>query len=203
MASECTCLLATRSEHKAREIREILGDGIRLLSLDDAGIAVSPDEEHIEVHETFRENALAKAVWFHRLSGMPTIADDSGICAEALHGRPGVRSRRFSARSDLDGADLDLANNRALAEAIVEAGESRAVRYVCAAVLVRKRQSHVCSIGTVRGTFVIEPRGSGGFGYDPHFLVDHTLQTFAELDSGEKHRLSHRGRAFRALGVAL
>jgi XTP/dITP diphosphohydrolase len=204
LASERPFLLATRNAHKASEIRAILGGGVRLLSLDEAGIDVSPDEDHIETYETFRENALAKAAWFHRHSGMPTIADDSGICAEALDGRPGVRSRRFSGRSDLDGHDLDLANNRALADALAKSGHvSRTVRYVCAAVLVQSDQANVCSIGAVRGTFVTEPRGAGGFGYDPHFLVERTGHTFAELDPAGKHRLSHRGRAFRALSTML
>jgi XTP/dITP diphosphohydrolase len=200
-----TLLLATRSADKTREIRVILGAaGIEIRTLDDLGVKEAPAEDEIEAFDTFRENALAKARWFHRRCGLPTIADDSGICADALGGRPGVRSRRFSGRSDLDGLALDLANNHALAAALAELdAAAQSVRYVCAAVLVEEERSHICSLGTVRGSFLTKPRGSGGFGYDPHFLIDGAGCTFAELDRAGKHRLSHRGRAFRALSVAL
>jgi XTP/dITP diphosphohydrolase len=203
-ASEAPLLLATRSSHKASEIRQILGARIELVSLEDAGIEMSPVEYDIEAFDTFRENALAKAVHFHERSGLPVIADDSGICAEALGGRPGVRSRRFSGRVDLDGADLDLANNLALIEALADVNDAdRTVRYVCAAALVRARSAAICTIGTAHGRLLAEPRGAGGFGYDPHFLLPGPGLTFAELDAPAKHRHSHRAIAFRALAVAL
>lgn len=204
MASEGPLLLATRSNHKAGEIRQILGAGIELVSLDDAGIEMSPDEHNIEAFDTFRENALAKAVHFHERSGLPVIADDSGICADALGGRPGVRSRRFSGRTDLDGADLDLANNLALIQALADVNDAdRSVHYVCAAALVRARTAAICTIGTVHGRLLAEPRGAGGFGYDPHFLLPALGLTFAEIGAPAKHRRSHRGIAFRALAIAL
>lgn len=197
-------LLATRSGHKLREIRQILGNGATVVSLAEQGVAPSAAEDSIEAFDTFIENALAKARYFHRLTGLPTLADDSGICVDALGGGPGVRSKRFSGRHDLAGLDLDRANNRTLVEALAgTTGEDRAARYVCAAVLVTAASPWTCAIGTVSGRLLETPRGNGGFGYDPLFLLPDMQRTFAELDARQKHRLSHRGRAFRALAVAL
>lgn len=202
--SERRFLLATRSAHKASEIRDILGPAIQLLSLDDSGIAVSSEEDRVEAYDTFRANAIAKARYFHVLSGLPTLADDSGICADALGGQPGVRSRRFSGRTDLDGTELDRENNRTLVAALAATPpDRRTVRYVCAAVLVADDGPEKCAIGTVTGSLIDEPRGNAGFGYDPHFLLPGTDVTFAEVDPAEKHRLSHRGIAFRALAGEL
>jgi len=197
-------LLATRSPDKAREIRDILGSAIGILTLDDAGLPASAAEDDIEVFDTFRENALAKASHFQRITGLPVLADDSGICADALNGRPGVRSRRFSRRSDLDGTDLDRANNAALLDALAGVPDQRrAVRYTCAAVFLAPANAPIFAIGTVRGQLLREARGAAGFGYDPLFLLPGLGLTFAQLDAATKHRLSHRGRAFRGLSVTL
>jgi len=199
-------LLATRSEDKAREIREILqSPGIRIVSLADVAIAPSPAEDGLEIHSSFLRNAEAKALYFNRLSGLPVLADDSGLCVDALDGRPGVHSKRFSGRSDLSGGELDEANNRTLLEALDSAGgDRRGARYVCAAVMVVETGTPlVAAIGTVRGTLLREPRGSGGFGYDPLFMLPATGLTFAQVDRRTKHANSHRGRAFRALANVL
>src|SRR5690606_9108323 len=118
---ERRALVATRSRHKLEEVRTILGGSLRihgevheLIDLVTAGIAPRPEEEDVEAFDTLRENALAKARYFFRLTGMPTIADDSGIVVHALAGEPGVRSKRFSGRSDLSGQALDDANNALL-----------------------------------------------------------------------------------------
>jgi len=195
-------LVATRSAHKMAEIREILGDvrGLELLSLDEAGVAPSPQEEELEPFATFEENARSKAEYFHECTGLPTVADDSGLEVEALGGEPGVRSKRFSPDEALDGLARDLANNRHLLGLLrdVPPAERRA-RYVCVAAFAADGAEIRTFRGEAPGLVVDEPRGSGGFGYDAHVLDAELGCTFAEMPAVEKNRRSHRGRAFRAL----
>ncbi|HEX6693159.1 MAG TPA: non-canonical purine NTP pyrophosphatase [Longimicrobiales bacterium] len=196
-------VLATRSAHKAGEIIMLLGEcGATIISLDDAGVPVSAAEDGIEVYETFRENAIAKARYFCNAAGMAAIADDSGIMLDALGGLPGVRSRRFSNRPDLDGTALDRANNDLAVERLRSATD-RTAHYVCAAALALPDGHTFCAVGSCTGTFLLEPRGTGGFGYDPHFLVTQADRTFGEMEPAQKHRFSHRARAFRALAPLL
>ena len=204
MASD-PLLLATRSRHKAREIRQILGDGsLDLLTLDDAGLPTTPDEDAIEAFDTFTANAIAKARHFAIRSGLATLADDSGLRVDALGGRPGVLSKRFAARPDLEGDALDRANIQALIEALREsASPDRAAHYVCAAALVRPGRPPLVTLASSSGALIDRPRGRHGFGYDPVFLVPPVGLTFAELEPHDKNRLSHRGRAFRALASLL
>lgn len=199
-------LLATRSGDKVREIRQILaatsaGD---VLSLDDAGIPPDPAEEDIEQFDTFLANAHAKAAYFQRLGGLPTLADDSGISVDALGGVPGVKSRRYAAAPGLDGRALDHANNRRLLDALGGVPlEHRSAHYTCAAVLHLPDGRRYSAVG-IRSGFVLDaPRGSGGFGYDPLFLDPATGLSFGELDPVVKNRTSHRSRAFRALANQL
>lgn len=195
-------LVATRSTGKIRELRGILaGAGYEGLTLADAGIAESPDEELLESHETFEENALSKARWFHRLTGIPTMADDSGLIVPALGGAPGVRSKRYSGRSDLKGQDLDDANNAKLLDEL-RPHDDRSASYACAAAYVGGGDEFV-EMGTVRGIILTAPRGSEGFGYDPYFYSTELAMTFGEATPDEKQSVSHRGRAFRALASAL
>ncbi len=202
-----TVLLATRSAHKAREIREILvpdGSGITLVTIDDAGVAPTAEEDGIEAFHTFTDNAIAKARYFARRSGLLTIADDSGIRVDALDGRPGVFSKRFSGRSDLGGADLDRANNQAVLDALRDTGShNRDAHYVCAAALASDDGPALVTLGSSSGVLLREPRGDGGFGYDPLFLVPDLGLTFGQMPPEEKHARSHRGRAFRALATLL
>lgn len=197
-------LLATRSADKAREIREILRVvGLEVRTLDELGVAPDPEEEAIESEATFRGNALAKARYFHARTGLATVADDSGIAVDALGGAPGVFSRRFSG-ADLTGIQLDLANNRTLLDALRDVPEeNRGAQYLCAAALIASGRAPLVAIGSTRGLILGDPRGRGGFGYDPLFFIPALGRTFAEVDSVTKHRLSHRGRAFRALAAAL
>ena len=160
---------------------------------------MSPDpaEETLESAETFEDNALAKARWFHRRTGMPTVADDSGLCVDALGGAPGVRSKRWSGRTDLEGQDLDDANNMLLLTKL-DAARTRRARYVCAAAYC----DDICEIvecGESAGSITERPRGSGGFGYDPYFLSDDLGRTFAEVSLETKQTVSHRARAFSKL----
>ena len=191
--------LATRSEGKLAELRPMFDEaGIAIVDLNELGIAETPDEDKLEAFETFEENALAKARYFHRLtSGMPTIADDSGLEVRALRGAPGVRSKRWAARPDLKGLALDAANNARLVSELRGALDRRC-RYVCVAAFVSATRELVRR-GEAEGEVLEVPRGSAGFGYDPYILSRDLGRTFAEVSRAEKEQVSHRGRAFRAL----
>lgn len=198
MASEGPFLIATRSEGKLRELNGILATaGLRAVNLSQAMIEPTAAEEHIETFDTFEENALAKARYFHALTGMPTLADDSGLCVDSLGGEPGVWSRRFSGRDDLSGQDLDDANNAKLMAELADKTDLRA-EYKCAAAFVGDGVEFV-EMGEVRGEIVRSPRGENGFGYDPYFLSSELGMTFGEATTEAKELISHRGRAFRAL----
>lgn len=199
-------VVATRSAHKMAEIRQILTDveGLELLDLDEAGVTPSPDEDHLEPHDTFEENACSKAEYFHRLTGLPTVADDSGLEVDALGGEPGVRSKRFAPAEGLDGEERDAANNRYLLQLLHDVPhEKRTARYVCVACLVVEGEEPRAFRGEAPGLVIPEPRGAGGFGYDPHVLDPGLGCTYAEMAPDEKNRLSHRGAAFRKLREAL
>lgn len=171
--------------------------GIAVSDLRESGIAESPEEDSLEVHATFEENALAKARYFHDLSGRPTVADDSGLVVPALGGGPGVLSKRWSERTDLSGQDLDDENNRLLLFHLENAQDRRA-SYVCAAAYVDGARELVCR-GETHGRIIQTPRGTGGFGYDPYFFSGELGRTFGEVSAEEKARVSHRARAFGAL----
>lgn len=191
-------LVATRSAGKLGELLELLaGTGLEPIDLRQAGIGETPHEEAIECFERFEDNALAKARHFYGISGLPTLADDSGLAVDALGGRPGVRSKRYSGRSDLSGGALDEANNAMLQRELAPHAD-RSARYVCAAAYVDDEHELVRR-GETSGRILELPRGSGGFGYDPYFLSSELGRTFAEVGRAEKARVSHRGRAFRAL----
>jgi XTP/dITP diphosphohydrolase len=213
-AADHTVLLATRSSDKAREIRSILGGALgRIVTLEDIGIAEAPGEADIEVHDTFLANARAKADFFLHLTGMPTLADDSGLCVHALNGAPGVHSRRF-APSDSPAAryDQDRANNQHLLLQLHSLpAAQRTAHYTCAAVLhlplnrplhlpaTRPLTRRVAAIGIFHGSILTAPRGSHGFGYDPLFLDPSTHLSLAETPTPQKNARSHRARAFRTL----
>ena len=192
-------LLATRSAGKLRELRPMFARaGLDAIDLTALGIAEVADEEAVEAFETFEENALAKARFFARRSGLTTVADDSGLEVLALGGRPGVRSKRFSGRDDLRGRELDDANNATLQRELAPHSDRRA-RFVCAAALVGTEALEIVRRGETAGIMLAAPRGIDGFGYDPFFQSDELGRTFAEAAVSEKERVSHRGRAFRAL----
>jgi XTP/dITP diphosphohydrolase len=204
-----TYLLATRSAGKLRELRELfdavvaaghLGNDVRVIDLEDAGFPETADEDGIECFETFEENARAKAEYFHRLSGLPTFADDSGLVVHALGGEPGVRSKRWSGRAELTGVALDAANNTKLVNALAALpdGTVPLAEYVCAAAFVDAERTRV-TVGRTHGRMLVVPRGAHGFGYDAYFASDELQKTFGEATVGEKERVSHRGRAFGAL----
>ena len=180
-------LLATTNEGKIIELRRILSEqGIDLVGLD-----VSASTEEIETGATFAENALLKARHYYQTSGLPTIADDSGLEVEALGGAPGVRSARWAGPTASDAERVvklldDLKD--------VPPG-NRAARFVCAAAVVWDGGERVFE-GEARGIVLDAARGSNGFGYDPIFYFEPLGKTFAELTGSEKAEVSHRGRAF-------
>ncbi|HTP47711.1 MAG TPA: RdgB/HAM1 family non-canonical purine NTP pyrophosphatase [Casimicrobiaceae bacterium] len=184
-------VLASGNEGKLREFRRLLSPlGIEVVAQAELGI---PDAD--EPHETFVENALAKARHASRLSRLPALADDSGICVAALGGAPGVQSARYAGEPRSDGR-----NNVKLIADLAGVADRRA-HYYCMLVLMRHAADPepILADGRWDGTIVDEARGSGGFGYDPHFLDPSTGLTGAELPPQEKNELSHRGRAMRAL----
>jgi XTP/dITP diphosphohydrolase len=198
VAAPGAILLATRSAGKLRELRPMFGGaGLSVVDLPELGIAESEDEEALEQYATFEENAMAKARYFHKRTRLPVVADDSGLEVEALGGRPGVRSKRWSGRADLGGQALDDSNNARLVESLRGVADRRA-RYVCVAAYVDSGHA-LLRRGEAPGVILDAPRGAGGFGYDPYFVLAGTGRTFGELSISEKEQLSHRGRAFSAL----
>ena len=191
-------LLATRSAGKLRELRPLFEQaGFAIQDLDDCSIPERPEESDVEAFATFEENALAKARYFFRLSGMAVVADDSGLEVDALGGAPGVHSKRWSGRPDLGGEALDAANNAKLLAALDGTVDRRA-RYVCVAVY-RAPDLELVGHGVAEGSIVLEGRGGLGFGYDPFFFSGELSCTFGEATREQKERVSHRGRAMRAL----
>jgi XTP/dITP diphosphohydrolase len=187
-------VVATRNEHKLRELGEVLAE----FELEPFPGAVElPPEEG----ETFADNALAKARAAHAATGRAAIADDSGIEARALGGAPGVRSARYAGPDATDEQNLELLLRE------VAGAEDRGVAYVCALAYVGEDGSERIVEGRCEGTLAAEPRGSGGFGYDPAFVPEDTgpddPRTMAELSPSEKHAISHRGHAARALAEVL
>ena len=200
-------VVATRSGDKLREIRQIFSsvDGIRLVDLREAGIAEAEAEADLEAFDSFEENAMAKARYFAKLTGAPVLADDSGICVDALDGEPGVRSKRFSGRDDLSGLELDRSNNALLLERLRGVpAERRSAHYLCAVAVIDPigRREEVV-LGRADGFILDAPRGTGGFGYDPYFFVPEEDRTFAELPPERKNQISHRASATLAARAVL
>ena len=186
-------LVATGNKGKLREIRELLrGLPVTITSLADYW---NPVPSIPETGSTFSENALQKAIWAFNQKGMWVLADDSGLEVDALGGLPGVKSARFAG----EGAGFE-ANNRKLLElmADVPAGR-RTARFTCIAVLVIAHENYFFADGSCEGTILSEPRGIRGFGYDPLFVPAGFTQTFAELESVDKHAISHRGKALEKI----
>jgi len=184
-------VLASGNEGKLREFRRLLAPlGIDVVTQASLGIAEA-DEPHV----TFLENALAKARHASMCAGLPALSDDSGVCVAALGGAPGVQSARYAGEPK-----SDARNNTKLVQALAGIADRRA-HYACVLVLVRRPDDPepIVAEGRWHGRIVDEPRGSGGFGYDPHFEDLETRLTGAELPLERKNALSHRGKALRAL----
>jgi len=184
-------VIATGNAHKLHEIRVLLEPlGIEVVPQSDFNVP-----EAAEPHCTFIENALAKARHAARLTGLPALADDSGICVEALGGAPGVISAIYAGEPR-----SDARNNEKLLEAMRDVADRRA-HYHCALVLLRHADDPqpIIAEGQWHGVILETPRGEGGFGYDPLFLDPELQQTVAEISTADKNRVSHRGKALRTL----
>lgn len=189
-------VLASNNPGKLREFRQMLAPlGIEVVTQSELGVV-----EAEEPHGTFVENALAKARHASRSAGLPAFADDSGICIGALAGAPGVQSARYADGPAATREEQDARNNRKLLEALAGATDRRA-HYYCVIVLVRHAADPepLIAEGRWHGEVIDTPRGAGGFGYDPHFLVPGLGRTAAELMPDEKNAVSHRGQAMQRL----
>lgn len=186
-------VLASNNPGKLREMQAVLAPlGLELIAQSDLNI---PEAE--EPHATFLENALAKARHASRAARLPALADDSGLCVEALNGAPGVHSAYYAGREG-DRAARDSRNNEKL---LSELGAERAAFYVCLMILVRHPDDPrpLVAEGIWRGEIARAPRGTGGFGYDPLFWLPALGRTAAELDAEHKNRISHRAIALQKL----
>lgn len=191
-------VLATANQHKLAELTRILEAGRVEVEL--AGLGEFPGAPEVaETGATFDENALLKARAIAEFTGLPAVADDSGLCVDALNGMPGVLSARWSGRHGEDEANLRLV----LAQLSDVPDERRGAHFACAAALVLPSGKEHVSEGTVYGRLIRQPRGANGFGYDPIFLPDGSELTTAEMDPAAKDAISHRGKALRALAPVI
>lgn len=198
-------LVATRSKGKQGEVLALFeGSGIEVVFPDQAGVPETVAESALELHDSFRGNAHAKAEYFARKTGLPTVADDSGLEVFSLGGEPGVKSRRWANATGSD-AQVDAANNAHLLRRLLGAAVNRRkARYRCVLAFL-KTPSALPEFheGQCTGTILEEPAGSNGFGYDPLFLSDDLEKSFGEVTAAEKQGVSHRGRAFAGLIASL
>ena len=190
-------LIATRSAGKIRELRAMFEtEGLAVTDLRELNVPESAVEDELETGTTYEYNALAKARHFHHITGLPTIADDSGIEVRALGNAPGVHSKRWTGIA-LAGHALDEANNALLLSRLAGV-DDRLARYVCVAAY-RDDEIEFTARGETEGRIVDVPRGNGGFGYDPYFESLELERTFAEVSMADKARVSHRARAIAKL----
>ncbi|MFE4359391.1 RdgB/HAM1 family non-canonical purine NTP pyrophosphatase [Kitasatospora sp. NPDC058184] len=187
-------ILATRNQHKVTELRAILADAG--LDVELVGADAYPEIPDVpETGVTFAENALLKAHALARATGLPAVADDSGLCVDVLNGAPGIFSARWSGKHGDDRANLDLL----LAQLSDIAEPHRGAHFFCAAALALPDGTERVVEGRLLGTLRTAPAGEGGFGYDPILQPLGETRTCAELTADEKNAISHRGKAFRAL----
>ncbi|MDR1294729.1 MAG: RdgB/HAM1 family non-canonical purine NTP pyrophosphatase [Bifidobacteriaceae bacterium] len=188
-------VFATRNAHKLREVATILAETIGAVGDAIVGSDAVGGPEVTETGVTFDENALLKARALAQVSGLPAIADDSGLCVEVLGGAPGVFSARWAGGHGDDAANLAL-----LLDQLRDVpADRRRAWFECAAVLVTPAGETWVETGRLTGTLAASPRGTGGFGYDPILVPDGERRTCAQLTPAEKNAISHRGRAFRSL----
>ncbi|MCD0451394.1 RdgB/HAM1 family non-canonical purine NTP pyrophosphatase [Actinocorallia sp. API 0066] len=195
-----TLVLATRNQGKIAELRDLL------TAFDVVGLAEFPDAPEVpETELSFAGNALLKARAIAAHTGLTAVSDDSGLCVDALNGMPGVLSARWSGRfGEAAARGRDTANLELVLDQLADVADfERGAHFVCAAAVVRPDGREEVFEGRMEGRIIREPRGEGGFGYDPIFEVAKDGRTVAELAPYEKAAISHRGHAFRALAAAL
>ena len=187
-------VLATHNPGKIQEMRDILSQlGVEVVSPAELGVDVDVEE----TGDTFAENAMLKAKAICAAAGLPAIADDSGLCVDALNGGPGVYSARYG------GEGLDDAGRTALLLQNMRGQTTRAAHFACAIACAFPNGDTLTAEGRCDGAVAFAPMGQGGFGYDPVFLVPEKAKTFSQLTAEEKNEISHRGRALRAFAEKL
>lgn len=189
-------IFASKNAHKAKEMQDILGDNVILITQDAAGFG---DIEVIEDGETFEENAVKKAVEISTASGKPAIADDSGLCVEALNGNPGVRTARFAGENATDDQNISLL----LSKLDGVPKDKRRAKFVCVIALAIPGSKPRTFRGECSGYILTEKCGNNGFGYDPIFFVPEYQKSMAELDGKIKNSISHRFNALSKLKADL
>lgn len=185
-------ILASKNAHKAKEMQAILGDGIELVTLDKTKAA---DIDVVEDGTTFEENAIKKATEIMEATGLATIADDSGLCVDALDGRPGIYTARFAGENPTDDENI----SKLIAELDGVETENRTARFVCVIALAIPGEEVKTYRGECEGRILTEKRGENGFGYDPVFYVPEYEKSMAELPAQVKNSISHRFRALNKL----
>ena len=193
-------IAATNNKHKVEELRALFSNSgdIELLTLSEIGFT----DEIIEDGNTFLENARIKAMAVHRATGFASVADDSGLCVDALGGEPGIYSARYASENDQNSSDA--ANTQKLLDKLLEVPDNeRTARFVSALCFIDSDGTEVSAVGKCEGIITREVRGEGGFGYDPVFFFQDFGKTFGELSADEKNSVSHRANAVKILGAKL
>lgn len=185
-------VLASKNKHKADEIKQILGEEIEILTMDETGIG---NLEIVEDGGTFEENAEKKAIAVYKVTGLPTIADDSGLCVDALSGKPGIFTARFAGENATDDENID----KLLFEMSGVKEENRTAKFVCVIAVIDKNISNETQFfrGECNGYIAEKRAGNGGFGYDPIFYFPEKGCTLSELGAEEKNLISHRYKALK------
>jgi XTP/dITP diphosphohydrolase len=205
LSTDSTILLATGNAHKSVEMKAILKEclpqSIKLLTLKDIDIPTPPDS--LEKYKTFKANAVAKARWYAQQSGCPCIADDSGLCVDALSGRPGVFSARWAGDNATDNDRRKFLLNELTKLNVLDL-EKRTAKFVCVSAFATSENLIVQTrSGSVRGQILHAEAGSGGFGYDPLFFIPKMDATMAQISQDEKNKISHRGMSLRSLSTLI
>lgn len=187
-------ILASKNKHKAEEMQAILGERITLITQDEAGAG---DIDVIEDGNTFEENAIKKAVTVMEATGLPCIADDSGLCVDALGGAPGIYTARFAGENATDDDNIQ----KLLSELDGVETEKRTARFVCVIALSFPGKEPVTFRGECEGLILTEKHGKNGFGYDPVFYIEQFGKAMAELPAEVKNSISHRSRALEKIEI--
>lgn len=196
IVNDMKLILASKNAHKAKEMQAILGDGIELVTQDAADCG---DIDVVEDGSTFEENAIKKAVEIMNATNLPTIADDSGLCVDALGGAPGIYTARFAG----DGATDEQNIAKLLSQLDGIESSKRTARFVCVIALAVPGKEPICFRGEVNGRILTEKHGEGGFGYDPVFFLPEYNASMAEVPAEVKNSVSHRYNALKKLKESL
>ncbi len=189
-------ILASKNAHKAKEMQAILGEGIEIVTLDKI---VAANIDVIEDGTTFEENAIKKATEIMQATGLPTIADDSGLCVDALDGRPGIYTARFAGEEATDDENI----SKLISELDGVEEKKRTARFVCVIALAVPDEAVKTYRGECEGRILTKRQGENGFGYDPVFYVPQYEKSMAELPSEVKNSISHRFKALKKLKESL